>query len=109
MLPVPLENRSPTILIVDDDPDVRESFAESLAQSGYSVVTAETFQRGQQALTAYRPDLLIVDVRLGDFNGLQLIATSPYPIRAIVVTGYDDRALERDARSLGAEFLVKPV
>ena len=80
-----------------------------LSNAGYRVVTAESFERAVETLKTFTPDLLIVDVRLGDFNGLQLIATAPVPIRAIVVTGFADSVLERDARHLGAEYLVKPV
>jgi DNA-binding response OmpR family regulator len=98
-----------TLLIVDDDAATREGLAQMLAGAGYRVITADTFARAQQSLKTNKPDLLIADVRLGDFNGLQLIATSPFPIRAIVVTGFADAALERDARQLGAEYLIKPI
>lgn len=98
-----------TLLIVDDDQATREGLAHILADAGYRILTAGTFERALHTLKTVEIDLLIADVRLGDFNGLQLIATSPTPIRAIVVTGYADKALERDARQLGADYLVKPV
>lgn len=97
------------ILIVDDDASAREGLKRLLEDAGYRVSAAGTFHEGLHALTTDPPDLLIVDVRLGDFNGLQLLATSERPISAIVVTGYFDRALERDARQFGADYLVKPV
>jgi CheY-like chemotaxis protein len=80
-----------------------------LADAGYRMLTADSFERAVDVLKTASPDLLVLDVRLGDFNGLQLIATAPRPIRAIVVTGFADPVLERDARHLGAEFLVKPI
>jgi DNA-binding response OmpR family regulator len=98
-----------SVLIVDDDQAVREGLAAILEGAGYSVLVADTFERGRDVLRTTEPDLLIVDVRLGDFNGLQLLATSVSPLRAIVLTGYADSALERDARQMGAEYLVKPV
>ena len=98
-----------TVLVVDDDQAVREGLAAILEGVGYTVLVADTFERGRDVLRTAGPDLLIVDVRLGDFNGLQLLATSVSPIRAIVLTGYADSALERDARQMGAEYLVKPV
>ena len=61
------------------------------------------------ALAKDDPDLLITDVRLQGYNGLQLIAMSPRQIPTIVVTGYPDRMLEADAHKMGAEYLVKPV
>jgi CheY-like chemotaxis protein len=99
----------PTLLIVDDDSATREGLARMLADAGYRVLTADSFDRAVDVLKTKSPDLLILDVRLGDFNGLQLIVVAPRPIPAIVVTGYVDPVLERDARALGAEYLVKPV
>jgi CheY-like chemotaxis protein len=99
----------PTLLVVDDDPATREGLARMLADAGYRILTADRFERAVDVLKHAAPDLLILDVRLGDFNGLQLIATAPHPVRAIVVTGFADTVLERDARNLGAEFLVKPI
>ena len=80
-----------------------------LADDGYRVLTADSFERALEVLKTKSPDLLILDVRLGDFNGLQLIVTAPHPIPAIVVTGFADTVLERDARQLGAEYVVKPI
>jgi CheY-like chemotaxis protein len=80
-----------------------------LALEGYRILTADTFEGAVRTMNSAHPDLLIVDVRLGNFNGLQLIATSPVPVRAIVVTGFADSVLARDARQLGADYLVKPV
>ena len=98
-----------TLLIVDDDRATREGLARLLTDAGYRILTADSFERAVETLKSATPDLLIVDVRLGDFNGLQLIATAPAPVRAIVVTGFADPVLERDARQLGAGYLVKPV
>ena len=98
-----------TVLIVDDDQATREGIAEMLRKAGYSILTADSFERARDTLRTATPDLLIADIRLGDFNGLQLIATCPFPIRAIVVTGFADHVLEQEARQLGAEYIVKPV
>ncbi len=51
------------------------------------------------------PDLLIADLRLEGFNGLQLLHVNPRPIPAIIVTGYPDEVLQAEARKLGAEYL----
>jgi ActR/RegA family two-component response regulator len=98
-----------TILVVEDDPATLQGLVDILADAGFRVLSAHTFERAQRALKTATPDLLLVDVRLGDFNGMQLIATSPSPVRAIVVSGYVDSALEQDAHQLGAEYLVKPI
>ncbi len=97
------------ILIVDDDTSTRNGLARLVEQGGYVTAVAGTFQDAIRALADEVPDLLITDVRLGEYNGLQLIATAARPIPAIVVTGFSDRALEDEARRFGAAYLVKPV
>ncbi len=60
------------ILVVDDDPDVREIFAESLIDNGYH---AEVASRGDEALRKYRflaPDLVVLDIMLPDMDGFTI-------------------------------------
>lgn len=97
-----------TILIVDDHRVTRLGLAEMLGHAGYDVVTAGTFQEARRILREAPPDLLIADVRLGSFNGLQLVISGPNRVPAIVITGYADPVLEAEARRGGAEYLVKP-
>ena len=96
------------ILVVDDEDGMRRFLFTILTRAGYDVVTAESVQGGSRTLEEAPPDLLITDVRLGDFNGLQLLAMHPLSIPAIVVTGFPDPVLERQARQFGATFLLKP-
>src|SRR5918996_3416951 len=97
-----------TILIVDDHNVTRLGLAEMLSDAGYEVITAATFQDARRILRESPPDLLIADVRLGSFNGLQLVISGPNRIPAIVITGYADTVLEAEARRGGADYLVKP-
>lgn len=97
-----------TILIVDDHNVTRLGLAEMLSDAGYDVITAATFQDARRILRESPPDLLIADVRLGSFNGLQLVIGAQHRIPAIVITGYADAVLEAEARRGGAEYLVKP-
>ena len=100
---------SAKLLIVDDDRTTREGLKQLLANAGYRTITAGTFPEAAHALRSDSPDLLIVDVRLGEYNGLQLIITAERRIPAIVLTGYADPVVEDEARHEGAEYLVKPV
>jgi len=97
------------ILIVDDDQATRSGLKRFFERANYEVAAVSTFADGRIALSESPPDLLIADVRLGEFNGLQLIVTNPRPIPTIIVTGYPDPVLEADARALGADYLLKPV
>lgn len=97
------------ILVVEDDTATRRGLMALLRNAGYDVVAVDSIPDAKKALVAERPDLLITDVRLGAYNGLQLVAMNPNPIPAIVMTGFPDRVLEAEARRLGAEFVLKPV
>ena len=100
---------APKVLIVEDDDATRNALKAVLAHAGYDTTAAGTFEAGMQALISDVPDLLITDVRLGEYNGLQLVATAREPISAIVLTGFPDPVLQREARLLGADYLMKPV
>jgi DNA-binding response OmpR family regulator len=98
-----------TILIVEDDEATRLGLLVLLAEAGYRTIGAGTLKQATDLLAQQNPDLVIVDVRLGGDNGLQLIAMATRPIPAIVTTAFADPILEKEARQLGAEFMVKPL
>ena len=97
------------VLIIEDDDATRSGLERLIRNAGYETIVASTFEEGVRALREANPDLLIADVRLGEYNGLQLVATRKLPIPSIVITGFYDPVLEADARKLGADYLVKPV
>jgi CheY-like chemotaxis protein len=99
----------PRILIVEDDRATRLGLQELLRQAGYDVLAAAEFRDGRRALERDAPDLLIADLRLEGFNGLQLLHVNPRRIPAIIMTGYPDDVLRAEAQYLGAEFMLKPV
>ncbi|PWT83235.1 MAG: DNA-binding response regulator, partial [Blastocatellia bacterium] len=60
---------SAKVLVVDDDQATREGLKQILDNSGFHAITAATFQQAVHTIRAADPDLLIVDVRLGEYNG----------------------------------------
>ncbi len=82
---------------------------ELLQAAGFDVAAASDFPEGRRLLEGHQPDLLIVDLRLEGYNGLQLLHINPRPVPTVVITGYPDDALQADARRLGAEYLIKPI
>ena len=80
-----------------------------LERAGYDVIAADAVPSGLHILRLEAPDLLITALRVEGINGLQLVAMSPKPTPAIVISDLSDRVLEREARDMGAEFLMKPV
>jgi CheY-like chemotaxis protein len=97
------------ILIVEDDRAARMGLQELLRQAGYETIVAADFRDGRRALEGEAPDLLIADLRLEGFNGLQLLHINPRPIPTIIITGFPDEVLRAEAQQLGAEYFVKPI
>ena len=105
-----------TILIVDDDPDIAGAFTHVLQSADYDVISAATGQECLQIARAERPDLILLDVRLPDINGLEVcrrIKTDPELARIAVInvtgmrTSKDD---EVEGIEAGADaYLTKPV
>ena len=103
-MPVPY-----TILIVEDHEATRLGLGALLANAGYVVLSASTFAEGRRALAEHTPDMLIADLRLGEYNGLQLVAAAQVAIPSIIVTGFPDPILEAAAQKLGAHYMTKPI
>jgi DNA-binding response OmpR family regulator len=96
------------VLIVDVDDMRRSDLLQTLREEGYEVTAADSFQQARRLLKETEPDLLITDVRLKEFNGLQLVLTRRAPAPAIVLADVSDPILETEARKLGAEYLPRP-
>jgi CheY-like chemotaxis protein len=97
------------ILIVEDHEATRLGLRAVLTSAGYFVLSASTFAEGRRSLAEQAPDLLIADLRLGDYNGLQLVAAARHAIPSIIVTGFPDVVLEAQALKLGARYIIKPI
>jgi len=99
------------ILVVSADDLGRHQLEHMLERAGYGVAAAATFAEGKRLLAVAKPDLLITDERLGDFNGLHLILRARFDnpeMGAILTSGEHDRESEREACSLNAQYVVQP-
>jgi DNA-binding NtrC family response regulator len=100
------------VLIVDDQEDVLRTLAALVAHGGFEVVTRSRFDTAKHFIDESPPDVLITDVRLGAFNGLQLVlhmrqARPDSPV--VVLSAWDDAVIRQEAERAGAHFLAKPV
>ncbi len=102
---------STNLLIVDDEIAYTDALAGYLRHQGYMVATAYTMTEARQAVLARPPHLIVLDVRLPDGSGLDLLSELRNPRPAVIVlTGYGDVPLAVDAMQRGAtDFLTKPV
>ena len=100
------------LLLVEDEPALREATAERLEEHGYLVVQAESGEAALQSLTDFAFDVVITDLRLPGIDGTQLIETARerYPdIAGLVVTGYGTVKDAVEAIKRGAsDFITKP-
>ena len=100
------------ILVLDDDEHALAGIVELLRDAEYHVTGALTYDAAKRLLAIGAYDLLISDVRLRGFNGLNLVRQShaTYPDMALmVITGYDAAMMEIEASRYGAEFVRKPI
>jgi DNA-binding response OmpR family regulator len=96
-------------LIVEDHEATRLGLRTLLTNAGYDVLSANTFAEGRRLLVEQTPDLMIADLRLGEYNGLQLVASAPLAVPSIIVTGFPDAVLQAEALKLGARYITKPI
>lgn len=99
------------VLIVDDEPGIRETLAITLRASGYEIDTASDGEEALMRASAKEPDIVVLDLGLPDLDGVQVIArlraTSQAPI--LVLSGRTDSADKVDALDAGADdYVTKP-
>jgi DNA-binding response OmpR family regulator len=100
-----------TILVVDDEPKIMQLARDYLEHAGLRVVTAADGRAALRAVTRERPDLIVLDLRLPDMDGLDvartLRKTSTVPI--IMLTARDDESDKLVGLELGADdYMTKP-
>jgi len=76
---------------------------------GHFVTTVSTFQEAKQRLVLAPPDLLVTTVKLGAYNGIQLVLRATAGVSSLVIDDAYDPVLEREATSAGAVYLVRPI
>ncbi len=101
-----------SVLIVDDDRSFLQRLARAMEARGFEVTTAETVADGLARVETSAPAYAVVDMRLGDGTGLDVISAlkkNRPGARAIVLTGYGNIATAVTAVKLGAvDYLAKP-
>jgi two-component system cell cycle response regulator DivK len=111
----PLEVTVPqkrSILIVEDDESLAEVLAMRLASQGFATIMANSGALGQALAKSEQPDLILLDVRLPDADGLKLCEqlvddpeTAGAPV--IIVSGMERPDIVRRARAAGCQYFVR--
>lgn len=100
------------ILIIDDEYSIRWSFERALKRHGYDYALAENGLKGLELYQSFKPDLVLVDIRMPEIDGLKVLSEikrqDPDAL-VIVMTAYTDMETTISAMKLGAyDFLSKP-
>lgn len=102
-----------SVLIIDDDPLIRKTLSTHFAKQGYDVCLAENGEEGIRKHGEAYPDLVLLDIRLPDEDGIEVlrkIKEKNAKTYVLIMTAYDDMRTTIDAIKLGAfEYLVKPL
>ncbi len=95
------------ILIVDDEEHIRFLYSEELTEAGYEVITADSGYRLIEKIDEEKPDLIVLDIKMVDYNGLDLlqdIRNKFYDMPVVLCTAYD--TFKEDMKSIAADFYV---
>ena len=95
------------ILVVDDEEHIRLLYFEELSEAGYEVITAADGYELMERIQNEKPDLIILDIKMVDYNGLDLlqeIRSKFYNLPVVLCTAYD--TFKEDIKSIAADFYV---
>jgi DNA-binding response OmpR family regulator len=112
----PADSTARTILIVDDDRSVADTFARMLKLEGFNVATALSAEAGLELADSVSPQAIILDMRMPITNGLQFlrrVRSKPHlaDVPVAIVTGdyFLPEAIQVELKSLGASIRFKPL
>jgi len=101
-----------SLLLADDDNAFRQRLAVTLTRRGFEVTAAASLAEARGLMSGLRPDYAVLDLRLGDGNGLELVAelrAACPDVRVVILTGYGNLATAVAAVKEGAiDYLAKP-
>lgn len=95
------------ILIVDDEEHIRYLYSEELSEAGYEVITADSGYQLLERIEREEPDLIVLDIKMVDYNGLDLlqdIRNKFYDLPVVLCTAYD--TFKEEMKSIAADFYV---
>jgi CheY-like chemotaxis protein len=112
LVAAPGRDRGDTVLLVDDDPSLRDSLSRLLARDGYQVATAADGREGLEAARSLRPGIIVLDVILPRMDGWEVLAAlKEDPILAsipvVMLTNLEE--MEKGISMGAVDYLVKPL
>jgi DNA-binding NtrC family response regulator len=107
-------HQTPYILVVDDEPDIRNLLQEILEDEGYEIAVAENGEAARHLHRQRRPDLILLDIWMPDVDGITLLKEwsedGVLPMPVIMMSGHGTVETAVEATRLGAyDFIEKPL
>src|SRR5512133_4301469 len=100
------------LLLIDDEPDVQYSFRRTFNPAEVELTTASSGEEGLQIIPKIKPDLILMDVRMGGISGLETLRRlreMDAKVPVIMMTAYGTTQTAIEAMKLGAyDYLLKP-
>ena len=102
-----------TLLLVDDEEDIRDILWIPLTDMGYNVYSAESGEKGLDVFRKNRPPIVITDIKMPGMDGIELLKTLKHEdpdVEVIMITGHGDMNLAiQSLRDDAADFITKPI
>jgi two-component system response regulator (stage 0 sporulation protein F) len=99
------------VLIIEDMQEIREMLAVFLSKKGFTALSAALGEEGVSLTRQHKPDIVLIDIRLPDLNGIEVlkkIREFDKDIKIVMLSGLTTEDLEAEARQAGASgFLSK--
>lgn len=95
------------VLVVDDEEHIRMLYSEELSEEGYKVWAAATGHELLRRIKSLQPEVVVLDIRLVDYDGLELlqeIRNQYHDLPVILCTAYD--TYKEDPKSIAADYYV---
>ncbi len=109
-----MNDQQKTILIIDDEPEIRNLMEEILSEEGYKTFSAESAQRAEQIIAAHQVDLVYLDIWMPGIDGVDLLKkwtkTNKLKTPIIMISGHATIKTAVETTRLGAfDFIEKPL
>jgi len=107
---VSTQDKRPTILVIDDDTTLNRLISSQLKAEGYNPVSAHRWIEAEQLLTKVEPDLLLLDIKLPDSDGMSKLAelSENCPVLVLTAFGAIDQAVAA-IKNGAVDYLTKPI
>ena len=108
-MPRPTDSTTrPLVLVVEDDPAVRGPLEKFLALNGFDVISAETADAALDRLAEQQVQAAVVDLRLGQGSGREVVLSIPPPIPVIIFSAVPEESGRLEHMRPNTHFILKP-